>query len=110
MFHVMQAMLDANLAIEQEPKLLKAHHRLAQAQLGLERFKAAMQSAQAGQRLLDIKADRTTDFTMLMDQIAMAGAMKADYAGFNGRVLQVSSSQPSLLPRMCNFESSAEQS
>lgn len=109
MFHVMQAMLDANLAIEQEPKLLKAHHRLAQAQLGLERFKAAMQIAQAGQRLLDIKADRT-DFTMLMDQIAMAGAMKADYAGFNGRVLQVSSSQPSLLPRMCNFESSAEQS
>jgi len=40
----------------------------------------------------------------------MVGAMKADYAGFNGRVLQVSSSQPSLLPRMCNFESSAEQS
>ncbi|DBB01102.1 hypothetical protein WJX77_003106 [Trebouxia sp. C0004] len=85
------AMLDANWAIKQDPKLLKAHHRLAQAQLGLERFKAAMQSAQAGQRLLDMKADRTTDFTMLMDRIAMAAAMKADYAGFDGRVLQVRS-------------------
>ncbi|DBA93475.1 TPA: hypothetical protein ACH3X3_013979 [Trebouxia sp. C0006] len=92
------AMLDAKLALEQDPKLLKAHHRLAQAQLGLESFKAAMQSAQAGQHLLDIKADRTTDFTILMDQIAMAGALKADYAGFDGRILQVNSLQPSLLP------------
>ncbi len=106
----MQAMLDAKLAIEQDPKLLKAHHRLAQAQLGLERFKAAMQSARAGQRLLDIKADRTTDFTILMDQIAMAGALKADYAAFDGRILQVSSLQPSLLARMCCFQSSAAQS
>jgi len=98
MFGAMQAMLDAKLALEQDPKLLKAHHRLAQAQLGLESFKAAMQSAQAGQHLLDIKADRTTDFTILMDQIAMAGALKADYAGFDGRILQVNSLQPSLLP------------
>lgn len=104
----MQAMLDARLAIEQDPKL-KAHHRLAQAQLGLERFKAAMQSAQAGQRLLDIKADRTTDFTILMDQIAMAGALKADYAGFDGRILQVGCLQPSLLLAMCCFQSSAAQ-
>ncbi|KAA6428841.1 MAG: hypothetical protein FRX49_01716 [Trebouxia sp. A1-2] len=85
------AMLDAKLAVEKDPKLLKAHHRLAQAQLGLERFKAALQSAQAGQCLLNMKADRTTDFTILMDQIAMAGALKADYAGFDGRILQVRS-------------------
>ena len=109
-FGVMQAILDAKLAVEKDPKLLKAHHRLAQAQLGLERFKAAMQSAQAGQRLLDMKADRTTDFTILMDQIAMAGALRADYAGFDGRVLQVSSLQPSLLLGMYIFQSSAAQS
>ena len=106
MFGAVQAMLDAKLAIEQDPKLFKANHRLAQAQLGLERFKAAMQSAQAGQRLLDIKADRTTDFTILMDQIAMAGVLKADYAGFDGRILQVSSLQPShlLLSKLCCTE------
>lgn len=98
----MQAMLDAKLAVEKDPKLLKAHHRLAQAQLGLERFKAALQSAQAGQCLLNMKADRTTDFTILMDQIAMAGALKADYAGFDGRILQVGSLQPSLLLGLSN--------
>ena len=105
----MQAMVNAKLAVEKDPKLLKAHHRLAQAQLGLERFKAAIQSAQAGQRLLDIKADRTTDFTILMDQIAMAAALKADYAGFDGRILQVSSLQPSHMPGMYCFQSSAAQ-
>lgn len=82
-------MLDAKAAIEQDPALTKAHHTLAQAQLGLGRFKAAMQSARGGERLLNLKADRTTDFTILMDQIAMAGALKGDYAAFDGRVLQV---------------------
>jgi len=42
----MQAMVDAKMAIRFDASLLKAHHRLTQAQLGLERFKAAMQTAQ----------------------------------------------------------------
>ena len=82
-------MLDAKMAVEADAKLLKAHHRLAQAQLALGRFKAAVQTARTGQRLLDMKADRATAFTLLMDQIAMAGAVKGDYAGFDGLVLQV---------------------
>lgn len=82
-------MVDAKAAIEQDPGLIKAHHTLAQAQLGLGRFKAAMQSARGGERLLNLKADRTTEFTILMDQIAMAGALQGDYAAFDGRILQV---------------------
>ena len=84
-------MIDAKLALEADPNLLKAHHRLAQAQMHLRRFKAAMQSAKAGHAALGIKADRTTDFTMLMDKIAIEGSLKGDYSGFDGQVLQVSS-------------------
>lgn len=85
-----QAMLDAKKAIDLDGKMVKAHHALACAQLTLRRFKAAAMSARAGERLLNLKADRTTDFTLLLDQIAAAGAMQGDYAAFDGRILEVS--------------------
>ena len=91
-------MLDAKLALEHDPNNLKARYRQAQAQLALSKYKAAMQTARVGERLLNVKSDRQTDFGLLMDQIAMAGAMTGDYSGFDGRMLQVSS--PLLLPKM----------
>ena len=86
---LLQAMLDAKKSIELDNKMIKAHYRLTQAQLHLGRFKAAVGSARAGERLLNIKASRATDFTMLLDQIAVASALQGDYAAFDGRVLQV---------------------
>lgn len=82
-------MLDAKKSIELDKKMIKAHYRLTQAQLHLGRFKAAVCSARAGERLLNIKASRTTEFSMLLDQCATAGALHGDYAAFDGRVLQV---------------------
>ena len=88
---LLQAMLDAKKSIQLDKKMTKAYYRLTQAQLHLGRFKAAVGSARAGEHLLNIKASRTTDFSMLLDQIAAAGALQGDYAAFDGRVLQVSS-------------------
>lgn len=82
-------MLDAKKSIELNKNLIKAYYRVSQAQLHLGRFKAAVCSARAGERLLNIKASRTTDFSMLLDQTAAAGALQGDYAAFDGRVLQV---------------------
>lgn len=82
-------MLDAKKSIDLDKNMIKAFYRLTQAQLQLGRFKAAVGSARAGERLLNIKASRTTDFSTLLDQIAAAGALQADYAAFDGRVLQV---------------------
>lgn len=48
-----------------------------------------MLTARAGERILSVKSDRQTDFGLLMDQIAMAGAMHGDFSGFHGRTLQV---------------------
>lgn len=81
--------MDAKKAIELDNKMIKAHYRLTKAQLHLGRFKAAVRSARAGERLLNIKASRTTEFTMLLEEIAVAGALQGDYAAFDGRVLQV---------------------
>ena len=92
----MQAMLDAKKAIDMNGKLVKAHHALACAHLSLRRFKAAVMSARAGERLLNLKADRTTDFTLLLDQVAAAGAQQGDYAAFDGRILEVATWQLSL--------------
>lgn len=83
-------MLDAKQAVELDKKMVKAYYRLTQAQLHLGRFKAAVTSARAGERLLNIKASRTTDFSMLLDQIAAAAALEGDYAAFDSSVLQVS--------------------
>lgn len=83
-------MIDAKHAVELDPKMVKAYYRLTQAQLHLGRFKAAVMSARAGERLLNVKASRTTDFSVLLDQIAAAGAHQGDYVAFDGRVLQVS--------------------
>lgn len=82
-------MVDAKKAIELDNKMIKAHYRLTKAQLQLGRFKAAVRSARAGEHLLNIKASRTTEFTVLLDEIAVAGALQGDYAAFDGRVLQV---------------------
>lgn len=90
-----QALLDARMALEHDPKSLKAHHRQAQAQLGLGKYRAAMLTARAGERLLNMKADRQSDFGSLMNQIAMAGVVNNDYSGFDGRTL--TASYPSLL-------------
>ena len=84
-------MLDAKKSIELDKSMIKAYYRLTQAQLQLGRFKAAVGSARAGELLLNIKASRTTDFSMLLDQIAVAAALQGDYVAFDGRVLQVAS-------------------
>lgn len=92
-------MLDAKFAIELDQKMVKAYYRLTQAQLHLGRFKAAVMSARAGERLLNVKASRTTDFSMLLDQVAAAGALQGDYAAFDGRALQVTT--PDSLASIC---------
>ena len=92
-------MVDAKHAIDLDENMVKAYYRLIQAQLHLGRYKAAVMSARAGERLLNIKASRTTDFSMLLDQIAAAGALQGDYSAFDGRALQVTNSwQPTVLP------------
>lgn len=87
-------MVDAKKAIELDNKMIKAYYRLTKAQLQLGRFKAAVHSARAGERLLNIKASRTTEFTVLLDEIAVAGALQGDYTAFDGRVLQVTACHP----------------
>ena len=82
-------MLNARKALDLDSKSVTAHHALAQAQLGLGRFKAAVLSARAGERLLKLKADRTTEFSLLLDQIAAVAALQGDYTAFDGRVLEV---------------------
>ena len=81
--------MDARRALEHDPKSLKAHYRQAQAQLGSGKYRAAMLTARAGEQLLNVKSDRQTDFGLLMDQIAMAGATHGKFSGFDGGTLQV---------------------
>ena len=49
-------MVDAKRAIDLNENMVKAYDRLTQAQLHLGRFKAAVMSARAGERLLNVKA------------------------------------------------------
>jgi hypothetical protein len=68
----------------------KPLHRLAEAQLAAGNFAAAVAACRAGERgLLAVSSEGRTEFSPLLDRLAVAAAAAGSLAGFDGRDLEV---------------------
>lgn len=84
-----QAVFDCEKAIALRPAWPKPHYRLALAHLALGQWAAATARCRAGEALLDRKAGGGSDFTALLDRIAMEAAVAGSDEGFDGRRIEV---------------------
>jgi tetratricopeptide (TPR) repeat protein len=74
------------------PSWLKPLHRLAEAYRAAGRFAAATSACRRGEALCEANSEGRTEFSPLMDRIAVEAAICGNYiAGFDGRVLEVRS-------------------
>lgn len=85
----LQAILDSEKAAALRPSWPKPHYRQALAHLALCQWAAAAACCRAGEALLDRKAGGGTEFTPLLDRIALAAALAGSDEGFYGRRLEV---------------------
>ncbi|KAK9828720.1 hypothetical protein WJX72_001708 [[Myrmecia] bisecta] len=86
-----EAAIDAGKAIQLCPAWPKPYFRLAQAQAALCQCGEAVRTCRKAEALYDTKANVSTDFTPLLDQIAVCAAREGSHAGFDGRQLEVRS-------------------
>lgn len=73
------------------PKWTKPLHRLAEALLECGEFAAAVAACKQGESLCIANSDGHTEFTPLMDKLAIEAALKGSAVGFTGRQLEVRS-------------------
>ena len=73
------------------PKWTKPLHRLAEALLACGEFPAAVSACKHGESLCTANSEGHTEFTPLLDKLAIEAALKGRAVGFTGRKLEVRS-------------------
>lgn len=88
-----KAVFDCEKAIALRPSWPKPHYRLALAYRALGQWANATDRCRAGDAFLDRKAGGGSDFSTLLDRIAMEAAEAGSDEGFDGRRLEVCRTQ-----------------
>ena len=84
-----QAEADAGAAVEVRPTWPKPYYTLAQIHQRSAQFRAAVHACRQGEALQEPKSNLHSDFSQLLDQIAIQSALSGDLVGFDGRHLEV---------------------